>query len=139
MTRDHKFADANVVLKASIPADRLAALAHHVGSSTGNSMSKVRLEGVAPGMLHFSVRNFGSKCPGQITFHLEIRDAGTGSTARSSIDGYHVTQSRYMGFIPTSRWKMLGYTLYKRFMINLGDAAKCEDPAADVAITQRTR
>lgn len=139
MPDQHKLAGAHVAVTTSVSADRLAALARYVGINTRRGLNKVRFEGATPGILHFSIRSLDAVRPSKFAFHLQIQDASSGSTARSGIDSYLMTQDRYMHFIPAGRWKMQGYGSYKLFMTNLRDAVRLEDPAAEISITRRER
>lgn len=140
MAKPHKYAHSHIDVQTRLSADRVAELTMAIGGNTAATgmstwRAATRFEGAQPGRTNFSIRGIGGFSE-MITFHVDITDTPTGSSARSQIDNYKTSQQTVF-FIPVSPKDMVGYGTYRKFMDSLSEAIRQEDPAAQVSVTER--
>lgn len=138
MAAKHKFQNARVTIKSSLPSAQLVDLARQVGESVTSKIPGqgfVRVEAVAPMSVSFSVRGLGGIVE-QMRFNFNVLQNDGKCTGASEIVMFKTTQQRIM-LIPVAPKSLLGWAQYKRFAANLISAVKAADATATCEFVER--
>jgi hypothetical protein len=132
MAKRHKHAGRGIEVVSQLPVESLVKLCKEAAEQC-----KVRLDGVKPGQMVFSVRSklFPDKNR-LMVFAVELAQDGEHLTMRSRIVSYKARQRKFLALIPMEPKQMLGLDGYDRFLQRF-DELVCEgDTGVEVVITR---
>lgn len=131
MARPHKNALRAIEVVSTLPADQLAAICKDAAEQC-----KIRLDGTKSGRLVFSVRGMVRPSKNRLMI-FEVRSSGNGDTQimRSRILSYRTSQQKFLFFIPMEPRKLVGLSVYDKFMERFRELARHADPEASVTVT----
>jgi hypothetical protein len=131
LSKPHKKAGSTIQITSTLPADRLAAICKDAADHL-----KIRLDDAQAGRLLFSVR--GALAPTKIqlmTFEVSLSDRDGKQVMVSRILTYKTTQQTSL-FIPIGPRRMVGLSVYEKFMRRFAELTRQADPDAIIAITE---
>lgn len=134
----HKNQNATFTARTTLDPARVADIAKAAAATVKNSIPGqpfVQFDSERPGLLSFSVRNFGGRGV-LMTFTTTITEAGGATTAQTRIGDFKTTQSTFM-FIPVGPKSLLGYGQYKRFATAFERELRVADASATGQLVER--
>lgn len=131
MAKPHKNALRAIDVVSALPADELADIC-----KAAAEQCKIRLEADKPGQLVFSVRGLVRPEKNRLMiFEVRLSGHGDKQVMRSRIKSYRTSQAKYLGLIPMEPRKLVGLSVYDKFMERLGELVRHADPGATMVIT----
>ena len=131
MAKPHKYAGRAIEVVSALPADQLADICKGAAEQC-----KIRLDDAKPGKLVFSIRGLVRPSKNRLMI-FEVRSSGNGDmqVMRSRILSYRTSQQKLLVIIPMEPRKLVGLSIYDKFMERFGELARHADPAASVTVT----
>jgi hypothetical protein len=127
----HKSALRAIEVVSALPADQLVAICKDAADQC-----KIRLEAENSGQLVFSIRGLVRPEKNRLMI-FEVRLSGNGDqqVMRSRIKSYRTSQAKYLGLIPMEPRKLVGLSVYDKFIERLGELVRSADSSARVTVT----
>ena len=131
MAKPHKNAGRAIEVVSALPADQLVSICKDAADQC-----KIRLDDAKPGKLVFSVRGLVRPSKNKLMI-FEVRLSGNGDkqVMTSRIMSYRTSQQKFLFFIPMEPRKLVGLSVYDKFIERFGELSRHADPAASVAVT----
>lgn len=132
MATPHKNAGRSIKVVSALPVEQLVNLCKDAADQC-----KLRLEGVKPGQLIFSVRGLVRPEKNKLmVFEVRLARCEDKLTMKSHILSYRTSQSKYLGLIPMEPRKLVGLQSYDNFIRRFEELVSHSDPGAKVTIDE---
>jgi hypothetical protein len=131
LAKAHKNAGRAIEVVSTLPADQLADICKDAAEQC-----KIRLDEAKSGQLVFSIRGLVRPSKNRLmVFEVRLSSNGGRQVMRSHIMSYRTSQQKVLFFIPMEPRKLVGLSVYDKFMERLGELARHADPGATTAVT----
>jgi hypothetical protein len=131
MAAKHKYQNARLKVRSSLPPEKLVTLAVAAGEGAANKIpggSKVVVVESFPMSATFSVKSLGGMSE-QMRFRFSVlTDNGT-TTGSSEITSFRTSQQKVM-MVPVAPKSLQGWSQYRKFCESLSAAIRSADPSA---------
>lgn len=130
MAKPHKYAGRAIEVVSALPADQLADICKDAADQC-----KIRLDDAKSGQLVFSVRGLVRPEKNRLMiFEVLLSGNGDKQVMTSRIMSYRTSQQKVLFLIPMEPRKLVGLSIYDKFMERFGELARHADPAASVTV-----